>query len=62
MLYKKTLAEVHKDMRFYLLGLLTHFSPVLRFIKKAVIVLNWKTNDWFLYEAQHWIEIGVPTK
>ena len=36
----------------------THFSPVWQFIQKPVIFLQSKTNDWFLYETQQWVEMG----
>ena len=34
----------------------THFSPVLPFIYKPV--MQSKINYGFLYETQHWVEIG----
>ena len=37
-------------------GVLTHFSLNLHFISKLVIWFAHKSNDWFLYEMQHWAE------
>ena len=39
-------------------GKIINLSPVLRFIYKPVIFLQCTTNDWFLYETQHWAEMG----
>ena len=36
----------------------THFSLVLHSTKKPVIWLHCKSNDWILYEMQHWTEMG----
>ena len=37
---------------------LTHSSPVFPFIKEHVIWFALQIKDWFLYEMQHWTEMG----
>ena len=49
--------------RFYImitlsLNVLTHFSAVLHFIQNQSFDLQYKSIDWFLYEMQHWAEMG----
>ena len=37
---------------------LTNFSPVLCSYRNQSFFLQSKTNDWFLYETQHWVEMS----
>ena len=39
--------------------LLTHFRPLLHFIEASNLI---KSNDLFLYEMQHWAEMGKRNK
>ena len=38
--------------------MLTQFNPVYRSYRNQSSVLQNKTNNWFLYETQHWTEMG----
>ena len=45
--------------KFYITSILFDpFQPSVVSYKNQSFVLLCKTNDWFLHETQHWIEMG----